>query len=592
MPHAVTLLTNTCRARERIELSVTTTPAGGNPYRSAERTLDAEVTLPSGRMMRVPGFWFLAHRRNGSVLAPVAGSGSWRVRFRSPESGAHRLQFVRREDGRVIERFDGPSLVLEPPSGDGQIGISAQSPHYLAFESGRPYFAIGQNTCFRSERARQIPVYPDCGQYSPLRSPDLPWDRAYHRWMSRMATNGANWVRLWLRPDFYLEDGEPWQFSQEHAARLDHVLEQAEALGMYVCLCLDDIRDFFHPIAGVTVHNWFSGWNTAWRQLLAAGGHDRTEAFFTAPAAREMMRDKLRYCIARWGYSSHLFAWELWNEIQCVQAPAAAISTWVVEMTQHIRATDPHGHLVKSPYYGVGPELLTRTHGDLNDAHPYFGWHGTEKPRDFAVFVDEFVEPLRRLEQPFLVGEGGLAREVMTPHGLTADLADRDTTCVHVHEALWGALFAGSCGTGMVWWWDDHIDLKNGYWRFRGIANFVRDVPFHNEPFAPGKPTVSDPRLRASELHGETLRLIWVQNRKFNWWDQIHGEKIPAVGGATLTLRDLAPGTYRIEFWNTHSGKIETAATRAVADGSMDLPLPVVTTDLALKLIRQGEVQG
>jgi len=342
---------------------------------------------------------------------------------------------------------------------------------------------------------------------------------------------------------------------------------------------------FFHQIAGVSTANWFSGHETAWRRLLESQGCPATSGFFTDPAAREMMRDKLRYIIARWGYSSHLFAWELWNEIQCVQADPPLVSSWVKDMTTFIRQTDPHGHLIKSPYYGVGSEYLIPAHGDLNDAHPYFGWHGADESQDFANLIYHFVMPIRDLPQPFMVGEGGLAREVQTKYGLTADLADRDTTCLHVHEALWGGLFAGSCGTGMVWWWDAHIDRRNAYWRFRGIANFVRDVPFHRERFVVRTPALSSPALRARELRGQSVSLVWVQHLWHTWWNAIHGRAAPEVAGATLALDGLAPGPYRVEFWDTVEGRILSVATGTATSSTLVVPLPDVSGDLAVKIV-------
>ena len=45
-------------------------------------------------------------------------------------------------------------------------------------------------------------------------------------------------------------------------------------------------------------------------------------------------------------------------------------------------------------------------------------------------------------------------------------------------------MFAGAVGTGMAWWWDEHVDLHDGYFRFRAITNFVADINFTQENFA------------------------------------------------------------------------------------------------------------
>jgi hypothetical protein len=69
----------------------------------------------------------------------------------------------------------------------------------------------------------------------------------------------------------------------------------------------------------------------------ANGGPAATPTeFFTSKKAQLRYKDKLRYIIARWGYSTHIAAWELFNEIDnaaftpkdSVIIPFSAIVQW------------------------------------------------------------------------------------------------------------------------------------------------------------------------------------------------------------------------------------------------------------------------
>ena len=77
----VRLLTASCRTQEKIEFAVRTSPCAGNPFRARELALDATVTLPTGRVMQVPCFFFQECRKVGGMLSPVPDSAEWRLRF-------------------------------------------------------------------------------------------------------------------------------------------------------------------------------------------------------------------------------------------------------------------------------------------------------------------------------------------------------------------------------------------------------------------------------------------------------------------------------------------------------------------------------
>jgi endo-1,4-beta-mannosidase len=90
----------------------------------------------------------------------------------------------------------------------------------------------------------------------------------------------------------------------------------------------------------------FRASNTAWGRLLGSQGL-KYDQFFLNPLTREMYRDKIRYVVARWGYSTNIFSWEFWNEIESVE-PKEGIFAWMREMTAYLRSVDPWRHLIKS----------------------------------------------------------------------------------------------------------------------------------------------------------------------------------------------------------------------------------------------------
>jgi hypothetical protein len=49
-----------------------------------------------------------------------------------------------------------------------------------------------------------------------------------------------------------------------------------------------------------------------------------------------------------------------------------------------------------------------------------------------------------------------------------------DPTGVFIHNANWASLTAKAGGGGFPWWWDNYVDPLNLYWRWTGIAAFVK----------------------------------------------------------------------------------------------------------------------
>jgi hypothetical protein len=546
-----------------------------NVYRSAEMSLEAEITQPSGRVVRVPGFFSEDFELKDHRGITIEGSSGWRIRFSGDEEGNYRFRVALRVRGETIARADGPSFVLKKSANHGMIRVSKASPRYFEYDDGTAYFAVGQNVCFTSDVPKSLPG-------AKMRSPDLPWDEAYARWFGKMGGNGANWARIWMKPNFYLETGEPWQWSLENAWRLDEVVELARRNGLHLCLCFNSERN---DVGTCYRGTWqgFRASDVAWGELLRSEGKSFAD-FGTSAAAREMYRDKIRYIVARWGYSPNIFCWELWNEIECIEAPA--MNEWSKEMTAFLRQIDPWKHLIKSSGHAPGSkEYWAEDHGDLNDVHGYFGWAGDEEPKDFASFLPKFSAGVRAEKRPFLVGETGIAREVETKYGLAGDLQDRDTGCFSVHEGLWGGLFSGAAGSGMVWWWDEHVDACDGYRHFQAIANFVKDVPFHREAFELRANAAKAPGLKVYELAGQRMRLLWVRQPELNWYSTaIEKKAIAPMVETTLTLRDVRAGSYHVEFWDAERGTMLSSKTLHTETTVLEIPLRDVRTELAIKV--------
>jgi hypothetical protein len=96
------------------------------------------------------------------------------------------------------------------------------------------------------------------------------------------------------------------------------------------------------------------------------------------------------------------------------------------------------------------------------------------------------------------------------------------------------------------------------------------------------------PPLRVLALRGPDTALAWVQNPQSDWYSAVV-EKTPPrpVPPTRLELTGLTDGRYEVTLWDTAHGAVIRQGTPQTAGGRLSVLLPTVTTDLAVKAVRQ-----
>jgi len=334
-------------------------------------------------------------------------------------------------------------MTFECAAGDnpGFVRRSPDTPYYLEFDDGTPYFGVGENICWAS--GDKLGLYDD--------------------WFSSLGDAGGNYCRIWLvRWNMALEwmDEGPrtgryyglGRYSPDNAFRLDWVMEQARENGIYCMLCLGYHGEFMVKPDYFKTNCW--QWNP---YNVANGGPCQTPGeFWTNEEARKLYKQRLRYYIARWGWDANVLSWEFWNE---VNAPAP----WVDEMAKHFETIDPYAHLVTTTY-GTGavweiPEVdYTQAHMYGSDeSHPSTTPHVANLSRGYTT----------RWAKPFMLGEFGIDwKRSDTSH-------DPDGIGTSLHNGLWASVMTRSFGTAAIWYWDGYVHPKNLYHEYTNIRRFA-----------------------------------------------------------------------------------------------------------------------
>ncbi len=523
-----------------------------NPFDPQEVNIEAEFSGPSGRVIRAAGFLYAAGRR-------IGGMDDWRVRMRPDVPGRWRY-FLRVETPAGC----ATSAVMTFECRTGMAGkempavrISREAPQYFELDNEAFFYPIGHNVAWNSLAD-------------------------YQRQFALMSRNGENWARIWIAPWNYEIEWSPrggrgfrgmgW-YNLENARTLDRIITAAETNGIYLQVVLHE-----HCRLSARVN---PKWDENPYNRAAGGFLERPDQFFTDPRARRLARNRLRYIVARWGYSSAVMAWELFNEINLTDGYDPEHDTsWHREMADFLAQQDPYQRPITTSY-ALTPNWATFSLPQISFAqlHVY-------SPNAADIFLSVYPR-MAQLSKPYFIGEFG-----RDPHD-GVDAADRKGRTLHA--GIWSQFMVPAAGNAMSWWWYDCIDPNRLYGQFAALSAFAEGLDRRGESWVHG----------SGCLHGggaSTVRCAWLGSRRgvmlwvydplfFGWSGSVPPTGAPRRIRGQVEVAGLQDGNWRIEEWDTWNGRCTNTGEATVTDGVLVVSVDFTAPDRAyrLKSVAAGE---
>jgi hypothetical protein len=440
---------NPAQLWQRLEFAVTNIPASSNPFDSDLIRLDAVVTLPSGRVMTIPAFWFQDYQRSlvqtaqgtYEYLAP-AGVPGWRLRLAPPESGSYSVLLTIRTNGQLCGSPIGAGFSVPPAA-------AAPGSGYVRLASSKQYFETGDGQALRLI-GENVSWYLDFGTYN------------YDAWFGALHAAKENFARVHYTPwAFGIETASNslTHYDLPRAWQMDYVLQLAEQLGLYVLPCLE-----FHLMLQPVSDYWGNDnyWQSNPYNAANGGPCINQDAFFTNAAARATFQKRLRYLIGRYGYNPRLLAWQFWSEIDNEYAwlTPSNVAAWHGLMGAWMRTNDPFGHLVTTSLTGGSdrPEIWTLPQMDFACYHCY------SEPFP-ALRLNTLAQSFhQRYGKPLLIDEFGTSWQSWN--------RTNDPYLRGFRQGLWGGAVGGSVGAAISYWWED-IDSENDYSYFTSLGTVL-----------------------------------------------------------------------------------------------------------------------
>ena len=536
-----------------------------NPYDYNQITVNMEFTSPSGKKIKQSAFWYKQYLdfrllnqvinedgfyTSGQELVrwPSDGISHYMVRITPDEIGDWTYQMTLSIESNITQSIDGSFSVSEGITDyPGYIRVDQTNKKTFVFDSSEGYTPVGVNLAWWS---------------TSLGSHD------FANWFRHLENNNGNYARIWLSNwsfSIHKDSYSNFDTRQSTAIRLDHLFERANEHGIYVMLTLINHGQFSantNPEWSQNVYNKING-----------GMLDSPIQFFYNAEAKTAYKNELKYLISRYGYTNHLFAWELFNEVDWVDGyHSNAVTTWHNEMASYIHENDPYNHLVTTSYkYTYGTPAYALNSIDFVAVHSY-GYND-------VLFYDKLVKEQTSLwnayQKPVFFGEIGIDWQ---SGNATFNL---DYTGVTIRQGAWGGIMSGA-GSANHWWWDSWIDRNDLWDRFKGAGTYTTYLDLANKTFTAlqsASVQISDSNLKIMGYLLEDGIYGYLYNNNWNYWNRTPSP----ITNVNVSIA-IGNGDYQLMIFDTFTGEILNDSSVSILNGSFVLQSLTITEDYAFIL--------
>lgn len=549
-----------------------------SPFDRAQMDVSARITPPAADAETVRGFYcedFLhvtdAARTPGE-LVPY-GMPTFRVRYTPRRPGPHTVAVTVRVGAETVELPVMPFTVEPaPPDYRGFVRVDGDDPRFLAFDNGDMFEGLGINVRSPTDRRYNVTV-----PYTKWRDEGLG---LYDRLFPKFRRHGINVVEVWMSSWWlaleWIEDAPGFHgvghMNQYRAWMLDRIVEWAERDNIYLLLVFNN-------------HGKFGALNdTEWARnpynVRNGGFLNSCEEFFSAPEAKAAFRRLADTILARWAHSPHILAWKLFTEIDLTgnsytfyRKPVMA--DWHREMSAYIKGEDLYRHPITThwmlSYQRINDAVANLPELDFLTTDAYYQRAGLAQ---LLPLIRGTAELAAAKGKPIMITEFG-----GSPHADTMGNLMRQ-----LHLGLWTGFFCGG-GVPPLFWWFALVEEKDLYPVYAGLRRFMAGEDRRGMTTA--MRGLAQGNLVVSELRNQDRRLVWGFDRNYYFKAAETAAPTP-IETAVLPVDNLAPGRYRVEYWDCATGRIrDTDAVTVTADApSVQLKIPPFKADFAVKLER------
>lgn len=580
------------------EISLKTSLNINNPFDPEEINIMAHFQSPSGKLENRPAFWYQNFRKEHITKEVVTVRGDkkiasgdfyfeedtpeWKIRFAPMEVGEYRYYIsIGREKLKDETRHPaGDSLLtfkVTESSVKGNIKVSGKDPSYFVYDNGETFLPVGHG-------------------------PNLSLD-----FVEQYGELGFNILQNEFEQNLKIESDRVGQYNLKSAFITDLVLHKAEETGIFLQFVFNSWPDWVDDNER-SMNN--AHWDNNPYNKVNGGPIKYPLQFDSNKKAGKYFKNKLRYYIARWGYSDHIFSWHLWGEHDMRKKGASDwgaeyfnqrdLVEWHREMSTYIKSLDPRHLVSTAEAFEINDAIWRLNTIDFITVHHYnklVDWKLIENIREYQNL---------NLDKPILVQEYG--PEPMP--GIRVDNAEAHRACFHI--PLWQTMMVKLSGTAMKWTWqgseierdlnlDRDYQIVKEFFAGSDLANSNIKIlnPVDLTPKKNFKPWVlsNERRTRTirkggmispvdiSGIGNNKTAYLWVRDIRYNSLEiRRTGYIAEKMEGVKIRLDGMSDGDYSVEIWDTRTGEVKRMPALARA-GSILISVPAFKKDTAVKIM-------
>ncbi|MFA5292747.1 MAG: cellulase family glycosylhydrolase [Phycisphaerae bacterium] len=517
---------NSVNKYDALFVNIGSSATWSNPYNPDDIRVDAIITPPSGPDMVLPCFY----------TGGQSGNSQWQCRFTPRQVGTYSYRIDIYQSSVLTASSQNFSLNVSDSTGDGFVLKNTSSYYTFIHDSGKRIRGIGEN---------------------------IGWEQGgymYDRLFPLLNSLGCNYVRLWVANPYNVQlEGVVYglgRYDEQISQRLDNTVNLARQNGIYLTVSIDGAGEL-DPNPTDPLCGWPKNpYNTV------NGGMCSTQTdFFTSTSAKAQYKKKLRYIIARWGYSTNVAALEFWNEIDGAWVHYGvnrdAVENWHNEIAAYLKNIDPFDHIVTTSCTGYQDSgFWDMPDIDFSQTHPYRTQQGSTifDPVNFYNLITNTYENV--YGKPHVLGEFGYTSGEPTIE-THANMVD------NLHRGLWFGMFSPTPILPLTWWWD-YFERNNDESQFSVAAAFLNQMMSRNADIVSRSATIGNSNITVMAVKTMNDQFVFLRNNSSS----------TQSNNMTLTLTGMTSGSYTYKFYNTATGVWGSPTTKSTSGTTFTLIVP------------------
>lgn len=443
---------------------------------------------------------------------------NWRIRFAPPDTGRWNCTIRIVFPNSTFDTLFKKNIQFNCIEGkkDGFIAIGDDKRHFKYAHNNESFFAIGQNIAWTDEAIFK-------GKWANGNSSEFYFEnkdftnRLFHvgyedlnGFVKNAAENKGNMIRILSWHDSYLFEWEERGvygsnrtendqnfIRQKRSWELDQLFRTAEESDIKLLFCVEFPGQYSYDWNNGDKHSFYYN---PYNKVEKDGKIDAklpTE-FFEDRTLINDYKKKLRYFIARWGYSPSLGVLQLLNEFDGWSTDSTKTESeirdvimkdidlqintrnWHDEIGQYIH------QIADRPMIVTSGLMISTKPTDIPFNRNFFNtkgmdmvtwnYYGNDRSVNYLMSISS-QSILRKFDKPFLFTETG----IITNPEKNADPSDLESCDdVMFHNFLWAGSAMGTPGTSLEWWQNfDNNRRKN----FKALNAFYSTVDFNSNMY-------------------------------------------------------------------------------------------------------------